>query len=54
MTKISTPPQPVVSGTDTKSRMYSPARITIERIRQVARAYTYMPNSVNLGGIILN
>ncbi len=36
------------------TKMYSPARITIERIRQVARAYTCLNNTIPVGGIILN
>lgn len=58
MTKTSTPLSPTSSTTAsaaTQQRVYGPRRSTLERIRQVARAYSSITTvSVPVGGMMLN
>lgn len=37
-----------------KTATPSPRRATVERIRQIARVYTYLPVAAPLGAIVLN
>ena len=54
MTKISTHlPHPAAKASQKESTP-RPGRMAIERIRQFARAYTYIPAVSPVGGMILN
>ncbi len=56
MTKISTPSHSSTGGATLEVRepAAAPRRSTLERIRQVARAYTMLSSTLPVGGMILN
>ncbi|MCM1163182.1 MAG: hypothetical protein NC339_02895 [Muribaculaceae bacterium] len=55
MTNISTSlPTTSASVKETTKHVQGPSRLTLERIRQVARAYTALSISVPAGSLILN
>ncbi|MCM1075796.1 MAG: hypothetical protein NC411_00360 [Bacteroides sp.] len=54
MNKNSTPEPPVIAPTFTGTSQ-GPARLTLEKIRQFARAYSFVPMEISaLGSIIAN
>ena len=56
MTKTSTPELsfPVAARCQRPTAQQGPKRTTLERIRQVARAYTCLATGIPCGGMVLN